>query len=879
MTPDRWQQIKAILDRVLAADPSERDAVINDACRADAALHGEVRSLLQHDAGTGDVLNRPLIERLQMMSVEGPDVPGTDDLDLEELHPGTRLGPYRIERSIGHGGMGSVYLASRADGEFVQQVAIKIIQRGMSTAVVLRRFRGERQILAAFNQPNIARLLDGGTAPDGRPYLVMEWVDGPPIDRYCDERHLSTRARLELFQHVCDAVQYAHRRLVVHRDLKPSNILVAADGAPRLLDFGIAKLLGPDDEDTPVLTAANMRMMTPAYAAPEQLNGEPVTTATDVYALGKLLSELLTGSRAEPSTETSAQSLGSELDAIVQMAMRTEPERRYGSAEQLSADIGRYLDGQPVVAQPDSWRYRTGKFFKRNRTAVVAASVVLVSIVGGSGAALWQARVAKIERLRAERRFADVQALAHALIFDIHDEIDKGPLKTRQLLVTRAMTYLDRLTDDAGNDVPLQHELASAYQRLASIQGTGLTAGQLGDATAAKLSYDKARALQMRVLAAVPGDFESRREIAHLDWLDGFSSMSEGKTQLALEQLHRSAAALEKLRGEWPTDDKTPEYLMEAYYGMVLAYGSDVVAGVGNEPANARFLKDGLALAEHLVAEQPANAYRASSLASFYGRQADFEQSLSHWDASRKVREQGLEIRERLLAQNPQSALLQRELAASLGNFGTLDIATHNYAAMLEHKLRVLSIFQRLADQEPDNLNALQDLGVGERNLGRALTLNERAAEAVPHFDKALKIFDALGAKKGDDAFVAHQIAFTHLVVSANVNALNGPAAAIEEVRKGMPICDRLIAINPKNASALRTFAQIVTEAAVYSRLRAENGPPALWQDAKQWYTRSRDAWAVLQKTTGSLNAADAKQLETAEKGIAEADAKSKTPG
>ncbi|MGZ5004605.1 MAG: protein kinase domain-containing protein [Chthoniobacterales bacterium] len=350
---------------------------------------------------------------------------------MEEPFAGRQFGSYQIMREIGRGGLGAVYLAARADDEYRKQVAIKLVRRGLDTEDILRRFRNERQILAQLDHPNIARLIDGGTTDDGLPYFVMEYVNGQPINGYCDANALSTTERLTLFRKVCSAVTYAHQNLVIHRDLKPSNILVTQDGEPKLLDFGIAKLLSAGDELF-TQTIPALRVMTPEYASPEQIKGDKIMTTSDVYSLGVLLYELLTGQQPyrlktrtpeqiaraiteqepeRPSTVLAdnqqseignPKSLRGDLDNIVLMAMRKEPARRYASVGQFSEDVRRHLTGLPVVARKDTVAYRTSKFVNRHRIGVAAAALVLLSLVGGIVATLIQVRTASRERAKAE---------------------------------------------------------------------------------------------------------------------------------------------------------------------------------------------------------------------------------------------------------------------------------------------------------------------------------------------------------------------------------------------------------------------------------------------------------------------------------------------
>ncbi|MEZ5467162.1 MAG: protein kinase [Lysobacterales bacterium] len=356
-------------------------------------------------------------------ATEQRDGPLPQAASADEPEIGWRAGPWQLLRLLGRGGMGAVYLAERVEHDFQQRAALKLIKLGMDSEEIQRRFVSERRILARLEHPNIARLIDGGVDARGRPYFVMEWVDGPPLIEYADQQQLDVRARLRLFLKLCEAVSHAHRQLVVHRDLKPGNILVNSRGEPKLLDFGIAKLLQSDtDKDT---SATGARFFTRAYAAPEQIRGEPVSTATDVYALGAVLFELLTGmalhraralvqetrellvrARRQAGEDGPAaitpRMLAGDLALVLTKAVRDEPNRRYASVEALADDIRAYLDGRPVRARPDSLGYRSRRFLRRHWIGVLASTAVLVAIVIGSGLALWQARIAREEALRAE---------------------------------------------------------------------------------------------------------------------------------------------------------------------------------------------------------------------------------------------------------------------------------------------------------------------------------------------------------------------------------------------------------------------------------------------------------------------------------------------
>jgi serine/threonine-protein kinase len=448
---DWWKRVNELLNAALERAPEARKAFLDDACD-DEAIRDEVELLLAEMDAADDsgFLDQPVGAHAGALAQEA------FDLDSDSSAPpweGRRIGPFEVVRELGRGGMGAVYLAERVDGEFEQQVALKVIKRGMDTDHVLQRFYNERQILAQLEHPNIARLHDGGMTEDGLPYFVMEYVDGEPITEYCNAGRLSVDDRLDLFVQVCDAVQYAHQNLIVHRDLKPSNILVTDDGTVKLLDFGIAKLLSK--EDRVPITQTGMRVLTPRYAAPEQVRGGVVTTATDVYALGLVLYELLTGHRPyridrhvqseiervvcevepvrpstavrsvqeverpdgrtdtiTPETVSAARSsraarlrrrLRGDLDTIVLMALRKEPERRYPSAEALREDVRRHRSGQTVTAQPDTLAYRAKKFVGRHRWGVGTTVLIVFILMGFTFQVMQERDRAQTEAEKAEQ--------------------------------------------------------------------------------------------------------------------------------------------------------------------------------------------------------------------------------------------------------------------------------------------------------------------------------------------------------------------------------------------------------------------------------------------------------------------------------------------
>jgi len=506
MTPERWQQIKELFYAALELPPGERDTFLRTACGSDPALHAELAKLFASHAQAESFIEAPALQ------------PVTEIIAEREASPvGQRIGPYQILRELGQGGMGAVYLAARADQQYQKQVAIKLVRRGLDHHFIVQRFLSERQILANLDHPNIARLIDGGTTEDGRPYLVMDYIEGLPIDRYCNERRLSTAERLKLFRAICSAVQYAHQNLVIHRDIKPSNILVTTDGTAKLLDFGIAKLLAPEPAaQNQEQTATALRLMTPEYASPEQVRGETITTSSDIYSLGVLLYKLLTGhlpyrrklqlpheiERAIceeqpekpctaaslpdcglriadcglPSGQSSSnpqsairnpqlkrlrRELSGDLDNIVLKALRKEPQRRYASVEQFSEDLRRHLAGLPVSARQDTLSYRTGKFIKRHKAGVAAAALVVFSLIGGLIATVWQSRIAAEQRDRARREAAKSEQAIGFL-----QRMLSAPVLSQKGREVKVLDALDEAAQRAQTELANQPEVMIAVQEV-----------------------------------------------------------------------------------------------------------------------------------------------------------------------------------------------------------------------------------------------------------------------------------------------------------------------------------------------------------------------------------------------------------------------------
>ncbi|MBA3650820.1 MAG: serine/threonine protein kinase [Chthoniobacterales bacterium] len=571
MPNERAERLAELVKSALELPAQSWSAFLDQECKGEAELRAEIESLLAQQQGSGGFLEEPAL------GFAAEDLVRDSACKLGQI-----IGDYEILSLIARGGMGEVYLAH--DRKLRRKVALKLIRRGMDTADIVRHFEREGRLLAGLNHLNIAQLYGSGVTAEGNPFFAMEYVAGQRLDEYCEERSLTTSARLDLFRKICAAVTYAHQHLVIHRDIKPANIRVTAAGEPKLLDFGIAKLLEPEASLGGEQTLTLASVMTPEYASPEQVRGETVATTSDVYSLGVVLYRLLTGqspyrpkttrpdelARAitdqdpdRPSTavandqksEVSNQkSLRGDLDNIVLMAMRKEPARRYQSVVQFSDDIRRHLDGLPVSAHKDTVGYRASKFIRRHQVGVLAALLVAATLVAGIFATEWEARRANKQRLRAERRFEDVRQLAHSLMFEIHDSVRdlQGSTPTRRLIVTRALQYLDGLAQEAGENPSLQRELATAYEKVGDIQGNPYSAN-LGDTEGALTSYRKAARIR-ETLRQTGATTETEMELGRTCRAIGDVLEVKGDLANTLDEYRRSLQIFEQVaqRPEWP---------------------------------------------------------------------------------------------------------------------------------------------------------------------------------------------------------------------------------------------------------------------------------------------------------------------------------------
>jgi len=824
MTPERWREVKSLFDRAVETPENERAGFLETVRGGDPELAAEVRRLLDAHDAAGGFLEKPAIDQVRPAVASPSPVPPA------------RVGPYEIERELGHGGMGTVYLASRAGDDFRQAVALKLVRRGMDTEFVLERFRGERRILAGLDHPGIARLLDGGSTENGSPYFVMEYIPGRHLLDDARERGLSVRERLRLFLEVCDAVAFAHRRLVVHRDIKPSNVLVTPDGSPKLLDFGLAKLLRPDgDGPAEGRTETALRLLTPDYASPEQVRGETVTTATDIYSLGVVLYELLTGKRpyrvtgrspeaiaravceeepARPSAAASA--LRGDLDNVVLMALRKEPERRYASVEQFAEDIRRYLDGRPVAARKDTLLYRAGKFVMRHKAGVAAAALAVLLLAGATVLALQQARAARRERAAAERHFNEVRELADSFLFEFHDAIKDLPGSTpaRQLVVRRALEYLEKLSSLKADDEALQREVATAYERVAKVQG-GLLESHLGDTRGARESLGRALAIRQALAAAHPKSVADREALAETRLQLSEVLMAEGDAAEAVVEARGAAAILAEISAAAPGD-----YLLEARLARGRRYLGLALARAGRREEALAALDESAVTFEALVAVDPGSVGYRRELAITH------QMTLHALGGSRDVARasasyaRAVALQEELVRADPGNFSLRRELAYTHMDMGSFLEWSGDEAAALEAYARAVPLLEALVEADPRNADARLLLAEAYNSVGFGQVLTGRVAIAGENLSRSLRLFEDAGRE------------------------------------------------DPANARAQVGLARLYDSLGAAAEARRRNGEESGLREARGWYAKSRGAYLALGER-GLLDPQTTAELEAVSKKLA----------
>jgi non-specific serine/threonine protein kinase/serine/threonine-protein kinase len=771
--------------------------------------------------------------------IDMPTRPMTDldpDWGSRNDRVGECIGPYRIVQEVGHGGMGTVYRAVRADDEFHAEVAIKVVNRGMDSRLVLDRFRTERQILARLEHPNIARLLDGGTTANGLPYFLMEYVQGQPLTRYCDSHRLSVPERLKLFCKVCEAVSFAHQNLIVHRDLKPDNILVTHDGIPKLLDFGIAKILEHQEnnkEYAPTLTV--VRMGTPAYASPEQIRGAHVGVGTDIYSLGVILYELLTGRRpyhleslgwdesarvicerdaTRPSAIVSSRSdsvsdteqisryrsttvdglrkrLIGDLDNILGVALRKEPDRRYRSVEQLNEELQRHLDGRPVIAHGDSVLYYARKFVGRHKVAVAMATAFTILLCAAS---IFAAR--KAQKLAA--RVDEDRRLASSFLVDIHDEIARLPGSTpaREALVSKSLEYLNGLARDTGGDRELRRSLALAYERTAELLG-GVNGAGLGKPAQALKAYEASRSLREALARDSRGDPKLQYELAS-------------------------------------------NYLI----------GSYIAGRISSVEQRMAYDKKALEISEALIKAAPQNSQYEALLAKAYTSIAYAYGIYAHWSEATNYFRKALPLRERLARQMPNDRETQRDLANINYRLGVIETQSGRVREALDPLRRALETQNVMLRANANDEQIRSDLAATHHFLGVALGATGDFTEALLHFHEAIESRESTLARDARDARTRSLLAGNYAEASVVLLRSGRKKDALASVRRAVDLQRQMLALDAKAIPSRMSLADYkCREAAIYSAMRQ-------WRNAAQSWTRAVALYDELDRE-GHLRAPD----------------------
>jgi tetratricopeptide (TPR) repeat protein len=778
----RWRRLEAIFHEVAELHPEERTLRLEALCAGDSDLLQEADCLLRA---------RDDEERFTATHLTG------DTGELPDTHLGRRIGPYRLEKLLGRGGMGTVYLASRADGQFDRQVAVKLIGLPLVSDLFREKFRLERQILAGLSHPYIARLLDGGVTEDGELYLTMEYADGLPIHRYAEQHSLSVRQRIQLFKSVCTAVRYAHQNLVVHRDLKPDHILVLEDGTPKLLDFGTAKLVCPVDAPAEgEFTRLGFHSFTPQYASPEQVLGQPISTASDIYSLGVLLFLLTTGvlpyelkeftisemvrviceqEPPRPSQKAAAGTLDSDVDAIVLKALRKEAEQRYASVDQLIADLDAYLEGRPVAAHQGSFRYRAGKFARRNKLAFAASALLSVTMLAGIGGVLWQSRIANAQRLKAEARAEDLRKLSNSLLSEIDEAIQKLPGSTaaQKLLVRTVLVHLDRTAKDAAGDPQLQLDLANAFIRLANLQGNPYDQN-IGDSTGALTSLDKALSIARTVVRQQPANAAAAHALGWAQQSRSEVLLGSGRTEDAVAAMRQAVATFEELASR-------PGASADVLMDTATAYG-----GLGDELGQTG----------------------TASLSDPVGALAAFHKTL--------------ELEERIIRLDPGFSRAQRGIAVSHLKIANVTSETDPATALADYR-KALDGMNALPEEARKALpnqravcNILRRTGMALKEIGRyqeALAYMERVRfaskrflAADPNDTRAGNDFMALLENEAECFEDRADRVFTQEQTDRPADA----ASALKVLSEARSIAEHLIQIDPDNLSWKSTLGLVL---------------------------------------------------------------------
>ncbi len=843
MDSNDWEQIKEVFSSTLDLAASERTSFL---AGLDPKLRVEVERLLANFEPAGNFIEETVFVQL-----------GLNETRAQNSFVGKSIDDYQILEEIGTGGMGAVYLAEQRTENLSHRVALKLIKRGMDTNSVLKRFVQERQILANLEHPNIARFLDGGSTAEGLPYFVMEYVDGLPITKYGDANHLSVTERLSVFQKVCTAVSYAHASLIVHRDIKPSNILVTRDGTPKLVDFGIAKLLHPDLFETYEATATMFRILTPEYASPEQIIGLPITTASDVYSLGVVLYELLCGERpykiksrspeeaareiltAEPIKPSSVVSakishslapsnpetfsnyeqrstndelrpgfisnvqtprfLRGDLDNIVLKAIRKEPERRYASVQEFSEDIRRHLAGLPVTATADTKTYRLKKFVKRHRAGVFAGGLIFLTLLSATAVTTWQSIVAGRERDKAEQRFAQVRQLANTVLFEYHDGIANlaGSTRLREKMVGDALMYLDALAAENIDDPLLQGELATAYFKVGEVQGVP-TQSSLGDYGGALESFKKSLTIRQGLHLKDPQNDQLKLDLARSYRMVGTLSQATDDVPAALENCQKAFAIFDSMPLQ-SVEAKRESAMLHTRYAAALSAS-------GDHPKAVETFRRAVSILNELLSSQPSNNDLKRDLGIAYVLLGDAHEEAGDMNESLAAQQTAFATLEPLVVET--DAQSKRDANSAYGRIGDALFKLGKYREALAVQLKALVASEALLRADPSNARARRDVQIDYYKIARNQSELGDMKAALISLKKCIDFCEAAVAANPESSEARGDLGVALYYFGALHEKNNDLQAALENYKKATAIEEAMYDADPTNMSALSVLSE-----------------------------------------------------------------------
>ena len=916
MNPNQWQAIGFLFDQALAAPTEERTVLIDRGCGDDDEVRREVRSLLaSHQAVPGGFVQKRIGAALELFN--RPSAADTRE----------HVGPYRLVRELGSGGMGTVFLAERDDDQYQARVAVKLVRPGMDTDFILSRFRRERQTLARLQHPNISRLLDGGTTDQGLPYIVMEYIDGPWITTYAVQHKLTVEARLRLFLDVCSAVDYAHRNFIVHRDLKPGNILVDGAGAPKLLDFGICKLL----VDTSAADETVAAPMTPNYASPEQIRGEAATVSSDIYSLGVVLYELMTGTTprrfdrlgshaiqvaldtpiVRPSAAVSdtrlARQLAGDIDTILLRALDTEPAQRYESVAQFAGDVRRHLEHVPIRARPHTLAYRASRFVRRNRGTTAAIAAIVAALSVGLAVSRREARV-------ADARLDQIRSLASKLVFDVHDAVRDlpGSTEARQMIVRTGLHYLDELAGSSKDDPRAEIELARAYRRLGDVQGN-VESANLGDLPGALAQYQKALPLLDNAIRLRSADLDARTEQLVVYNRIARMQIETGKLRDALQTFTDGIA-----RAPIPAASSHAELrlaLADAYLGS-----SNASRNLGDDRAAVDAATEGVRLYRDAAAASGSNPVVMRELAAAQAELGMGETLRGQLDRALDNFREGAATLEKLVSADPRNINLNRALMLAYGHvadvLGNPDLPNlGDRAGAVAAYRQAADVGKRLYDADRSDQRAASDYGIVLSRVEtvmddtdpqkvivqrESLRVLDEAAKISPK-NLTLQIYRALihlhlgdsltAARQVDDARVAytgsaaiseqylargHAAMFVMFIRANRLLALNAVARgrrddALRFAERALRACEDPQAATPSLRAVQRgRSAMGLTYAALADSPIREPGDR---EHARSWLSKAAEAWRTV-ASDPTLAAPQRREMRDVENALTRLDGK-----